>query len=155
MLFLAATAGADLPPVPAEPASLEEAVMRARRILEDEHASRRAVQQALLDVLAWVDQAPNPAELDYIVNQIHADPEDFVVVHGMAGDAGGAVAQSDQGEVVLSRFQIVVPMGALNYTRLLGADGTPAPPFRGALPFATLRWLVPKRCFKQAPNPEG
>lgn len=148
-LLLAATAGMEGSGEPAAPTSLEEAVMRARAVLQDEHATKAAITRALLHVLAWVDQAPSPAEQDYILNVLHANPEDYVVVQGAATDVGGAVAQSDQGDVVLSRFQIVLPMAMLNFARVLGADGAPTSPFRGALPFAAIRWLVPKRCFKQ------
>lgn len=147
-LLLAATAGTE-GSEPAALTSLEEAVVRARAVLQDEHATKAAITQALRHVLAWVDQAPSPTERDYILNVLHANPEDYVVVQGAASDAGGAVAQSDQGEVVLSRFQIVLPLAMLNFARVLGADGAPTSPFRGALPFAAIRWLVPKRCFKQ------
>jgi hypothetical protein len=149
LTLLALATGAEASPKP--PESLEDEVMRARATLAGEYTSKESLKEALVNLLAWVDQVPSPLEAQHLKEQ-GANPEDYVVVAGLAAEAGGAVVQSDQGELVVSQFQIVIPLRALKITGVLGADGKPTPPFRGALPFATIRWLVPRKCFKESPQ---
>lgn len=131
---------ADLP----QPPTLERAVQQAREALLNGGDLRKAVE----DLLLWVDATPNPTELEAI-KSASLNPDDLIVMAGAAMEAGGQVARTPNGDVILQNFHVAVPMDAVNYSRVLDANGQPRPPFAGSLPFLTFRWLVPRRCFRQ------